>query len=58
MESYTNNEEELLLSGMKAWNKLTGMIDDGDGRVFNDINEFKQFYAVVMSNLLAEEESD
>lgn len=58
MESYTHNEEELLMSGMKAWNTLTSMIDDGDGRVFNDINEFKQFYAVVMSNLLTEEETN
>ena len=57
MESYADNKE-LIESGMKAWNRLTDMIDTDDGRTFDNVDEFKQFYSVVMSSLFSEEESD
>ena len=48
--------EDMLISGMKSWNKLSTMIDP-EAKMFDDIGEFETFYSVVMNKLLEEEEA-
>ena len=50
--------EDLIISGMKTWNKLSEMIDPDEAKQFDDISEFETFYMVVMSKLLEVEEAD
>ena len=55
MKSY-EYDTDMIISGMKAWNTCSNLIPD-DSKQFDDIEEFAQFYGVVMMKLLEEEEA-
>lgn len=49
-------DEEMIITGMKAWNQLSNIMDP-ESKEFDNIEEFQTFYTVVMSKLLEEEEA-
>ena len=48
---------EVIESGMKAWNTLTELMDEG-AELFEHPEDFRQFYNLVMERLFEEEVSE
>jgi len=45
------------MAGMTAWNSLTILLDKDD-TLFDNVDEFSQFYFMVIDKLMTEEETD
>lgn len=50
---FENNE--FMESAMNAWNSLTFLLEPEDGKIFEDKEEFKSFYLMIIDRLLTEE---
>ena len=51
------SSEDFNNAGLSAWNSLTLLIDKTD-TLFDDVEEFSEFYFMVIEKLMAEEELD
>ncbi len=50
-------QEDVLLSGMKAWNTIIEIFDGTDS-TFDDVETFNEFYLTIMEKLLEESEEE
>lgn len=50
--------EEFMEAGMKSWNTLTEMLEPESLINFKSIEEFEQFYSLIIERLFEEESSE
>lgn len=52
------NNAEFMEAALSAWNTLSTLIDNQEPNTYQNIEEFKDFYRVVIYKLLEETESE
>ena len=51
------SSEDFNNAGLSAWNSLTVLLDKNDA-LFDDVEEFSDFYFMIIEKLMTEEELD
>ena len=49
------NDTQFCEAGMYAWNTLSVLLESDEARPFDNVEEFKEFYTLVIDRLFEEE---
>ena len=49
------NDNQFCEAGMYAWNTLSVLLEADEARPFDNVEEFKEFYSLVIDRLFEEE---
>lgn len=52
------DNKDFMQAALNAWNTLSTLIDDQNPNTYKDLDEFEDFYRIVINKLLEETESE